>query len=76
MKRDTLEQVQDEFTHFIVMADSILKSDYNNYKKYVAETTPDDERLIILPYPAYCFGIYVATCNDIEMEEQINDLLK
>lgn len=72
----TLSKVQDEFTHFIVRADKILQEDYKRYKAYIAETSDDDEPLLVLPYPAFCFGIYVETCNEIDMEEQIKDLLK
>jgi hypothetical protein len=76
MKRDNLEQIQDEFSFFMSRAESSLKEDYNKYKRYVAEKTPYDNVLYVLTYPAFCFGMYVATCNDIEMDEQINDLLK
>lgn len=76
MKPNNLEQIQDEFTHFVMMADHFLQKDYLRYKRYVAEKTPDDEGLLILPYASYCFGIYVETCNDMERDEQIKDLLK
>lgn len=76
MKYNNLEEIQDEYTHFMEMAEHILKGEYQKYKQFVAEKRGEDEPLTIYSYPVFCFKIYAEACLDVYRDEQIKDLLK
>jgi hypothetical protein len=71
-----IKQINMKFYNFMENADADMQKEYERYKEYVLKEAGSDDKMYLVSYPSFCFGLFVDLLDEIEFEKQLNDLIE